>query len=112
MARKQRELNNNPFEETPKQQTPKVVEPGEGSTPTDEAPTTNTDTLVKDVTNDLMEEYSKKKSKPTIEDTHKRVTFLLDRELNDRLNRLAEGKNGFKTMFLNRAVKALLDELE
>ncbi len=124
MARKNRELNN-PFDDnsnnTPTGQgEQKVNEPGEGSTteggstPIDETPTNNTNTVmtVKDVTNDLLDMFNKKQNKLTVEETHKRVTFLLDRDLNDRLNALAEGKKGFKTLFLNKAVKTLLDELE
>ncbi|KAA0957689.1 hypothetical protein FQ085_06465 [Planococcus sp. ANT_H30] len=52
------------------------------------------------------------KPKVNIEDSHARTTFLLDRELADRLNKLADGKRGFKSLFFNRAVKNLLDELE
>ncbi|MGH0775272.1 hypothetical protein ACQVSN_26970 [Bacillus mobilis] len=127
MARKNRELNN-PFDENSKQpgttlaeqSKPRIVEPGEGSTeevgstPADETPTNNTNTglTVKDATNDLIDMFNKKQSKLTVEETHKRVTFLLDRDLNDRLNALAEGKKGFKTLFLNKAIKTLLDELE
>lgn len=42
-----------------------------------------------------------------------RTTFLLEAELSQRLDKLAEGKKrGIKTKFLNQAVKRLLDELE
>lgn len=42
-----------------------------------------------------------------------RTTFLLDTELNKRLNKLTEGKKrGFKTKFYNAAISRMLDELE
>lgn len=50
--------------------------------------------------------------KKSIGDTHVRSTFLLDAELLKRLDRLAEGKRGFKSKFFNAAVKRMLDELE
>lgn len=50
--------------------------------------------------------------KKNVEDTHVRTTFLLEADLANRLNKLANGKRGFKSLFYNRAVKNLLDELE
>lgn len=59
---------------------------------------------------DLKEMLASKKK--NVEDTHVRTTFLLDAELSERLNKMADGKRGFKSLFFNRAVKNLLDELE
>ena len=53
-----------------------------------------------------------KSKKKTVEETHNRATFLFRKDLQDRLDNLADGKRGFKTMFLNQAVEALLDEME
>ena len=67
---------------------------------------------IKDVRNNIMSMYDEKSKKKTVEETHNRATFLFRKDLQDRLDKLAEGKRGFKTMFLNQAVEALLDEME
>lgn len=67
---------------------------------------------IRDVGEILQAKYKKKAKKPTVEETHVRTTFLFDRELSKRLDRMAKGKRGFKTMFYNEAIKALLDEME
>ncbi|WP_078598512.1 hypothetical protein [Evansella clarkii] len=67
---------------------------------------------IRDVTKNFMSKYDEKSKKKTVEETHARATFLFRKDLQERLDKLAEGKRGFKTMFLNQAVEALLDELE
>lgn len=91
----------------------------------------NTDTVSNDVTPNVIQDetqnvtmesiigkFSEKvetrKQKQRVEDTHKRSTFLFRRDLSDRLDELArtEGSRGFKTMFMNEAIEALLDAYE
>lgn len=84
----------------------------------------NTEHLTKDVTqsesilsveqvkNDLLNMYQEKSKKETMEDTHVRTTFLFRKDLAKRLDKLAKNKRGFKTMFMNKAIEALLDEME
>lgn len=67
---------------------------------------------VKDVSNELLSMYEAKKKKKTVEETHVRTTFLFDKELEKRLTKLAKGKRGFKTMFFNKAIESLLNEME
>lgn len=48
-----------------------------------------------------------------VEDTHKRSTFLVRKDLLRRLNKIAKSqKHGFKTEFINTAIEIALDELE
>ncbi|RDU34707.1 hypothetical protein DRW41_22035 [Neobacillus piezotolerans] len=67
---------------------------------------------VSQVKQDLLSMYEEKTKKETMEDTHVRTTFLFRKDLSKRLDKLAKNKRGFKTMFLNKAIEALLDELE
>jgi hypothetical protein len=67
---------------------------------------------VEQVKNDLLNMYSEKSKKETMEDTHTRSTFLFRKDLAKRLDKLAKNKRGFKTMFMNKAIEALLDEME
>jgi hypothetical protein len=41
-----------------------------------------------------------------------RATFLVEKTLAKRLDKLSKSKRGFKTLFINQAISALLDELE
>jgi predicted DNA-binding protein len=84
----------------------------------------NTEHITKDVTqsesilsveqvkNDLLNMYQEKSKKETMEDTHTRATFLFRKDLAKRLDKLAKNKRGFKTLFMNKAIEALLDEME
>lgn len=74
-------------------------------------PETSTKTI-RDITNTIMSMYDEKTKKKTVEETHTRATFLFRKDLQERLDKLAEGKRGFKTLFLNKAVEAMLDEVE
>lgn len=48
-----------------------------------------------------------------VEDTHKRSTFLVRKDLLRRLNKIAKSqKHGFKTEFINTAIEIALDEIE
>ena len=58
---------------------------------------------------DIISDYKVKTSKKTLEDTHKRVTFMLDRDLDKQLNDICTGKRGLKTLLLNKAVKYIVD---
>ncbi|MGX1195751.1 hypothetical protein [Metabacillus sp. SLBN-84] len=77
-------------------------------TPQHEAPVRT----IREVTESLMNMYDAKSKKKTVEETHTRATFLFRTDLQKRLDNLANGKRGFKTMFLNKAIEALLDEME
>lgn len=65
-----------------------------------------------DLKADIMGAFEAKTKKKTVEDTHTRTTFLLRNDLLHRLDKLAAGKRGFKTMVFNKAMEAILDELE
>lgn len=67
---------------------------------------------VKDISERLKNKYQEKSKKPTVEDTHTRSTFLFRNDLQKRLDKLAKNKRGFKTMFINEAIEALLNEYE
>lgn len=57
------------------------------------------------LTNELDKQFNKTVSKPKVNDTHTRATFLLQTELNDALNELSGHKGrGFKTQFFNYMV--------
>lgn len=47
-----------------------------------------------------------------VEDTHKRTTFLVRRDLLEQLNELAKGKHGYKTEFINYAIELGILELK
>lgn len=71
------------------------------------------DKTVKSATEQLLNKYDAKIKKPRIEDTHTRTTFLFRNDLRDRLDKLSEDKSrGFKTIVMNEAIEAILDELE
>jgi hypothetical protein len=67
---------------------------------------------VAQVKSDLLNMYEEKTKKEKVEDTHMRSTFLFRKDLAKRLDKLAKNKRGFKTMFMNKAIEALLDEME
>lgn len=69
-------------------------------------------TTVGDIKQDLLSMYEEKSKKETVEDTHIRTTFLFRKDIAKRLDRLSKNKRGFKTMFINKAIEALLDEME
>lgn len=51
--------------------------------------------------------------KPTVEETHKRQTYLIDKDLIRRLERLAKRQpKGFKTAVVNEGIRRVLDEIE
>lgn len=67
---------------------------------------------VGDIKQDLLSMYEEKSKKETVEDTHIRTTFLFRKDIAKRLDRLSKNKRGFKTMFINKAIEALLDEMK
>lgn len=68
---------------------------------------------VEDVKKNLQKQFEAKTNKKTVEETHTRSTFLFRNDLSDRLSDLAQERDrGFKTMFINMAIEALLDEWE
>jgi hypothetical protein len=61
----------------------------------------------------IMNEYEEKQKKKTVEETHIRRTYLIDRELDKKLNALAKKRpKGFKTHIVNKAIEIVLKELE
>jgi predicted DNA-binding protein len=56
----------------------------------------------------------KNRRRPTVEETHKRYTFLMEKELLARLDKLARKAKdrGYKTFVLNEAIRKYLDEEE
>lgn len=73
--------------------------------------TTNEMKTIEDVKNAFKQEFEAKTQKKTVEQTHTRTTFLFRNDLQDRLDTLAkDAPRGFKTMFMNRAIEALLNE--
>lgn len=50
--------------------------------------------------------------KPKLEDTHTRVTFMLDNEMLKELNKYAKNNHGFKTQFFNYVVRKGLDDIK
>ena len=66
-----------------------------------------------DVVAHFVKEYTTRTEKPTVEETHKRVTFLLDKDVLRRLDLLASNKKrGYKTQVFNTAVAMMVSELE
>lgn len=64
------------------------------------------------MSNDFLERFPEKDNRP-IEETHRRATFLIERELLDRLDQLASDRpRGFKTALVNEALRRILDEIE
>lgn len=61
----------------------------------------------------ILHEFEEKTFRPKIEDTHVRRTMLIRRDLDQRVQRLAEQKgHGFRTFFYNTAVENALNLLE
>lgn len=81
------------------------------SNETQEEVVQNTPTI-EGVKQDLLSMYAEKTNKEKVEDTHIRTTFLFRKDLANRLDKLAKNKRGFKTMFMNKAIEALLEEME
>lgn len=50
--------------------------------------------------------------KERVEDTHTRHTFLIRNDLLNRLEKHSREKRGFKTEFINLAIKSALGEIE
>ena len=68
---------------------------------------------IDDIKAELLGAYSKKVSKPKMEDTHVKRTYYIDKDLDRRLNKLAKTrKRGFKHVVINEGLKAILDSLE
>lgn len=60
----------------------------------------------------VLNKYKEKKNKKTVEETHVRTTFLLEKDLAKRLDKLTKGKHGMKQLVLNDAVEAIVTALE
>lgn len=78
----------------------------------DKRPPETSSQTIREVTNTIMNMYDEKTKKETVEESHTRATFLFRKDLKKRLDNLSDGKRGFKTLFLNKAVEAMLDEVE
>jgi|SRR5699024_1000817 len=61
---------------------------------------------------DILSKYDEKRKKKTMEETHIRTTFLLERSLSKRLDKLTKNKRGLKTLVLNDAVEAIVKAME
>lgn len=72
------------------------------------------DVTLESIVGKFSEKVESRKQKQRVEDTHKRSTFLFRRDLSDRLDEMAkaDGSRGFKTMFINDAIEAMLDAYE
>lgn len=63
--------------------------------------------------NVLNEFKQKVKKRKTVEETHVRETFLIDKELRKRVDRIARKQpRGFKTFFYNKVIEAGLRAIE
>lgn len=61
----------------------------------------------------FIEMFREKTKRKTVEETHKRQTFLIDKELIRRLDRLAKrNPRGFKTALVNEGISRMLNEIE
>lgn len=62
---------------------------------------------------DIERKQQAKRSAQTVEETHKRQTYLIDKELIKRFDKLAkkEGR-GFKTLVINSLLESYLNEAE
>lgn len=113
MARKNRTLTT-AFDTLPKEEevvktaqeaTEEVAEPSEGQSL--QVGGSARDELLKE-----REERRRKKNE-RVEDTHKRATFLFRKDLSERLDKLVKSdKDITKTMFINRAIESLLEDME
>lgn len=65
-----------------------------------------------DFKKDILVKYNEKRKKKTMEETHIRTTFLLERSLAKRLDKLTKNKRGLKTLVLNDAVEAIVKAME
>ena len=61
----------------------------------------------------FIEQFKEKATRKTVEETHRRQTYLIDNELIKRLDRLARRQpKGFKTAVVNEGIRRVLDEIE
>ena len=77
----------------------------------DKVDQTSTHTI-KDLAGEIQGIYKERTSKKKVEDTHTRTTFLLRNDLMSRLNKVSAKKKGLKTLILNKAVEAILDQMD
>jgi hypothetical protein len=85
-----------------------VAEPQEQSTTED-----NKTRTLQQMKEEMQRKLDAKRKQKTKEETHVRTTFLLDKELAKRLDRLSKKQGrGFKTDFLNDVIKEALDVWE
>lgn len=66
---------------------------------------------VAEIKENLLSMYDEKVNAPKMEDTHERTTFFIDKQLKKRLDKLSKNKHGYKKIFYNTAIRALLDEI-
>lgn len=58
---------------------------------------------------EFLADFVEKQRKPKVEDTHIRRTYLVNRQLDYRLKKLADKKaHGFRTHFINKAIEDAL----
>ena len=79
----------------------------------DVTPTSNDLNTLENVKGNIEGIIAERKGKKRVEDTHKRSTFLFRKDLQKRLDRLVKSKKEIsKTLFINMAIEALLNEFE
>lgn len=85
-----------------------------GTDPAEESrPPTSEPDHTEDSEPGFLDKFQARFSRPTIEDTHTRRTFLVRNDLLKRMDRMArKQRKGFKTHLLNHALEKVLDELE
>lgn len=63
--------------------------------------------------NGFIEQFKEKTTRKKVEETHRRQTYLINKELIKRLDRLARRESkGFKTALVNEGIRRLLNEVE
>ena len=67
---------------------------------------------IEDLAGQIQGIYKERTNKKKVEDTHTRTTFLLRNDLLNRLNKVSAKKKGYKTLILNKAVEAILDQMD
>lgn len=61
----------------------------------------------------FIDQVEERRNKKGIEDTHKRATYLVEKDLLKRFKTISQKQpKGFKTMAINEALKLFLDEFE
>ncbi|MFD1394400.1 hypothetical protein ACFQ40_01220 [Kroppenstedtia eburnea] len=61
----------------------------------------------------FIEQFKERTTRKTVEETHRRQTYLIENDLIKRLDKLARRQpKGFKTAVVNEGIRRVLDEVE